>query len=134
MSEENLELIQRIYDAYARRDNAAPFELYAPDIEWDISELGDIPIARVYRGHDGVRASFRDLFSAFRDFEIRPEALRDAGNRVLATVSEQGVGGVSGAVVNRRHYAVWTLRDGTVERMRVYLDRSDAERAAGLAS
>jgi ketosteroid isomerase-like protein len=133
MSQENVETVRRIYDAYGRRDNTTPFEVYALDVEWDISELGHFGIASVYHGHDGVRACFRDLFSAFREFEIRPEELRDGGDQVLATVWEHGVGDASGAAVDRHHYAVWTLRDGQVVRMRVHIDRSDAEQAAGLA-
>jgi ketosteroid isomerase-like protein len=129
----NIEIVRGIYEAYRRRDNAVPFEAYAPDIEWDISELWLFGVASVYRGHDGVRACFRDLLSAFREFEIRPEELRDAGDRVLVTVWEHGVGRASGAVVDRRHHAVWTLRDGKVKRMRVHLERSDAKRATGLA-
>jgi ketosteroid isomerase-like protein len=130
----NVEVVRGIYDAYTRRENATPFDAYAPDIEWDISELGHFPIASVYHGHAGVRECFRDLLSAFGEFEIRAEELSaGAADRVLAVVSEHGVGAGSGAAADRTHHAVWTLRDGKVTRMRVYLDRGDAERAAGLA-
>jgi ketosteroid isomerase-like protein len=132
MSQENVAIVRRIYEAYGRRDNTTLFEVYAPDVEWDISELGHFGIASVYHGHDGVRACFRDLFSAFREFEIRAEELRDVNDRVLVTVWEHGVGRASGAIVERHHHAVWTLRDGEVVRMRVYIDRSDAERAVGM--
>ena len=47
MSQENVETVRRIYDAYGRRDNATPFEVYALDVEWDISELGHFGIASV---------------------------------------------------------------------------------------
>jgi ketosteroid isomerase-like protein len=85
----------------------------------------------VYHGHDGVRECFRDLLSAFREFQIRPQELRSAGDQVLVTVWEHAVGAASEAVVDRHHYSVWTLRHGKVARMRVYIDRVDAELAAG---
>jgi ketosteroid isomerase-like protein len=37
MSQENVELVAGVYEAFARRDDAAPFEVYATDIEWDTS-------------------------------------------------------------------------------------------------
>ena len=37
MSQENVELVRRIYDAAARRDDATPFEFYAVDIVWDLT-------------------------------------------------------------------------------------------------
>jgi uncharacterized protein len=129
---ENLDLVREIYAAYGRRDNQSPFEVYAPDIEWDISELGLFGVQSVYRGHDGVRACFRDLFSSFREFKIAPLGLLDASDHVLATVREHGVGAASGVDVDREHYAAWTLRAGRVTHMRVYIDRADALKAVGL--
>ena len=35
MSEENVELVRRLLDMFARRDHEAVFEFYDPDIEWD---------------------------------------------------------------------------------------------------
>lgn len=90
---------------------------------------GHFGVARIYHGHDGVRACFRDLLSAFAEFEIDAEDLRGCGDRVLATVREHGVGRTSGAVVDRRHHALWMIRDGKVARMRAYIDRDEAERA-----
>ena len=34
--------------------------------------------------------------------------------------------------VDRRHYTVWTIRDGKITRMCAYLDRADALEAVGL--
>lgn len=116
-----------------RRDNVTPFEAYAPDVEWDLTGLAHLDGATVYHGHDGVRAALWDLLSAFREFEFQPEELRDAGDYVLATIHEHGVGRTSEIIVDRRHYAVWTLRDGKVARLRAYLDRTEALEAAGLA-
>jgi ketosteroid isomerase-like protein len=67
----------------------------------------------------------------FRDFEFQPLDLRPSGDHVV-TVHERGVGRGSGVVVNRRHYAVWTLRDGIVIRMWACFDHGEALRAAGV--
>lgn len=127
-----MEIVRGIYDAYAQRDNLTPFEFYAPDIEWDLTDGGEILGTAVYHGHAGVRASFRDILDAFPDLHYRLLDLTPIGDRVLVTVHEHGAGRESGVSVERRHYALWTLRDGMVIRMRVYLDRTEALRAVGL--
>ena len=37
MSQANVELVQEIYDAVARRDRETVLALYHPDVEWDFS-------------------------------------------------------------------------------------------------
>jgi ketosteroid isomerase-like protein len=129
-SQANVEIVRSIYEAFARRDRVTPFELYATDIEWDVTgvELEGV----VYHGHEGVRSSFRSLLAEFRDFDFQPLEFTPFADHVLVTVQEHGVGRGSGVVVERREYAVWTLRDGLVLRMRAFLDHGEALRAAGL--
>jgi uncharacterized protein len=133
VSQENVEVVRSVYTAYAERDWARSFALYAPDIEFDVSHLGDIGVANVYHGHDGVRACFRDLFDAFSTFDYTVESLADQGDHVLALVHEHGVGRASGVIIDRHHHAAWSIRDGKVVRMRAYLDRAEALKAVGLA-
>ena len=63
MSQENVEVVRRIYDAVARGDSETVLSLYDPDIEWDMSRgaFGAIGGGRVYRGHDGLRSFFLSL-------------------------------------------------------------------------
>jgi ketosteroid isomerase-like protein len=132
MSQENVEIVRQVYDAFERRDTQLPFDMYAADIEWDLSVAGMLGPGGVYHGHEEVRESFRDLLTAFSFIDFEVEEITEAGDRVLATIHERHVGRASGVEVDRRHYAVWTLRHGKVTRMCVYLDRADALEAVGL--
>jgi ketosteroid isomerase-like protein len=59
MSQENVEIVRRVYDAAARHDAATVMALYDPEVEWDNSTgLGGITGGGVYRGHEGLRPSF----------------------------------------------------------------------------
>jgi ketosteroid isomerase-like protein len=58
--------------------------------------------------------------------------MRDAGHHVLVKVSEHGIGRTSGVVVDRSHWALWTLQDGKVVSLRNYYDHTKALRAVGL--
>jgi ketosteroid isomerase-like protein len=132
MSQENVEIVLDIYDAFRRRDNAAPFAAYAPDIELDFREGGSPDAQGVYQGHEGVRAAFRTWLAPFRSFGFQPEETRDAGDQVLVKVSEHGIGRASGVAVDRCHWALWTLQGGKVVGLRTYYDRANALRAMGL--
>jgi ketosteroid isomerase-like protein len=133
VSQENVAAVRSIYEAFAHHDGVTPFKHYAPDIEWDNSGGVDlVGGSTVYHGHDGVHALFHNLLQAFREFEVRPLELSPIADHVLVTVQENAVGRMSDVVVDRRHYAVWTLHNGMVTRVRAYLHRADALKAVGL--
>jgi ketosteroid isomerase-like protein len=83
MSQENVELVRAIYDAFARRDNVTPFEVYAEDIVWDLSKTRRAALnpKPVYHGHEGVREGWRNVFAAFGELELEVVELRDAGDQ-----------------------------------------------------
>ena len=87
----------------------------------------------VYHGHEGVRRFWRDYLSAFERLDFEVEELIDAGDQVLAVVHERALGRHSGIALDNPVFAVWTLRHGKIARMRGYLDRDEALKAAGLS-
>jgi ketosteroid isomerase-like protein len=58
MSQKNVKIVRRIYDAAARRDSDAVLALYDPEVEVDMSHAPcrDLVGKRFYHGHDGLRA------------------------------------------------------------------------------
>jgi ketosteroid isomerase-like protein len=135
MSQENVDVVRRIYDAAARRDDVIPFEVYAEDIIWDISNSRRALLAMkpVYHGHDGVRQYWRENISVFGEVDFEVEELIDAGDQVLAVIREREVGRASGVPVETAHLAVYTLTGGKVIHMQVFDDRRQALKAAGLS-
>jgi ketosteroid isomerase-like protein len=115
MSQENVEVVRRLLDAVARRDAATVLALYDEDVEWDASQA---PFARVsgvsvFRGHDGLRAAFREWYEAWDTVEDQVNELLDAGEHVVLVATVRGRGAASGAEVEWSSYAsVWTIRDG----------------------
>ena len=89
--------------------------------------------AAVYRGHEGVREGFRDLLTAFSSIDFEIEGIADADDHVLVDIHERYTGRESGVEVDRRHYALWTLKDRRVTRMRIYRERAEALEAVGLS-
>ena len=135
MSQANVDVVRRIYDAAARRDDETPFELYAEDIVCDLSHASRVALAMkpVYHGHEGVRQYWRETTSAFGEIDFEVEELIDAGDQVLAVIREREVGRASGAPVEATHLALYTLSGGKVTQLQVFDDRQQAIEAARLA-
>ena len=134
MSQANVDAVRRLYEAAARRDDVIPFEVYAEDIIWDISNSRRALLAMkpIYHGHEGVRQYWRETTSAFGEIDFEVEELIDAGEQVLAVIREREVGRASGAPVEATHLAVYTLSGGKVTQLQVFDDREQALEAAGL--
>ena len=130
-----MEVVRGIYEAAAGRDDVTPFEVYAEDIVFDVSNgrRAFLLTKPVYQGHEGVRQFWREALSAFGEIDFEVEELIDAGDQVLAVIREREVGRASGAPVETTHLAVYTLADGKVTRMQLFDDRQHALEAAGLS-
>ena len=127
MSQENVEVVRRAWEAFTRRDNEAVLRLDDPEVE-----IYDVFYDRTYRGPDGVRDYFREWVSIFDALGSEVEEWIDAGDDVVAVHRSRGRGKRSGVPVEQRESHVWTLRDGKLRRLRIYRSKSDALKAVGL--
>ena len=80
MSQENVELAHRAFDAFARGDRDAFVAFHDPDCEIQPVLAA---VSGNYHGHDGVREWWGDLFAAFPDFSFRLDEVRELGDRTL---------------------------------------------------
>jgi ketosteroid isomerase-like protein len=134
MSEENVAIVRRIYEAVERGDVETVLGLYDPEIEWVFtrSPFGEFLKHDVYRGHEGLKRMFRERYDdAWREVEDELEEVIDAGARVVSVVSTHGRGRASGAEVRMTHAGIWTFRNGMVIRVE-WMSREEALEAAGL--
>jgi ketosteroid isomerase-like protein len=137
VSGENVEIVRGLYEAFARRDNESPFELFADDIEWDTTpyegaEFAGTGIGQLYRGHDGVRLFWRRWLEAWSEIDFDFEVIDLGGDRVAGIVTRQrNRGHGSGIWVDQQPYAqLWTLREGKVVRMK-FVSVAEARDLAG---
>ena len=129
MSQENVEIVRRVYEAAASRNSEAVFALYDPEVELDSSRLG----LGVYRGHEGLRSLFREWHEAWGSIEYSYEELIDAGEAVIAVVTRHARGRASGVETKQPFTLVWTVRGGKVVRVAWFLTRAEALEAAELS-
>jgi ketosteroid isomerase-like protein len=133
MSQENVEIVLGVFDAFRRRDTDAMFAAYAPDVEWSMRGYSHRPETDTYHGHQGIRAFFRAWLADFQDYETEARDPLDRGDKVLITVYDCARGKGSGVSIERYHQQVWTLHDHRVIRVEVFDDRRAALQAVGLS-
>ena len=126
MSEENVELVRRIYSAWEKEASARDF--IAEDIEYVNPSYAVEPGSR--RG----RKSFAVVRDTYGDFQLRADNFLDAGGDdvvVLARYSGSGRG--SGVPVEGDHGYVWTVKEGLAVRFQWFNSHREALEAAGLS-
>ncbi len=133
MSQENVEKMRRMYEAWLRNDPSA-LDALDPDIELHPDpEAYWVGVNRTYHGHAGVGEYMSTVYEAFEDYHPEIERLLDAGDQVVTLAIERGRGRGSGAEVQENRTAhVWTMRAGKAVRLDLYLDRAAALKAVGL--
>jgi len=131
VSEQNVAIAKRAWEASLRHDNEMALSFYDPEV---VLEAGNLDTPAVYRGLDGVREWWRSGLSAFSDLQASVEEWIDAGDNVIAILRLTGRGRRSGVPVERHEAHVWTVRDGKLWRLRVYKSRAKALTAVGWRS
>ena len=124
MSEENVELVRRIYEAWEQEESARDF--IAEDIEYVNPSYAVEPGTR--RG----RKSFRVIRDTYEDFQIQVERYVDAGEEVVVLAQYKASGPGSGVPVSGEHGYVWTVRDGQAVRFQWFQSHREALEAAGI--
>ena len=137
----NAEIVRRAFELHGRGDSAGVLALYDPDVIWDTTRdtLLDNPSSpnpfttlAVYRGHDGLRAFFREWYDSWTHVVDTCEELVEVGDRVVTVVSSTARGRASGIPVEYRHAAVWAFRGGKITGVTWYSTREEALKAAGI--
>ena len=131
MSQENVELVRRGLEAFARGDMAAVLELLTPEVDVTSDALG-LSGGGSYVGHDGFVRATQEAFEAFEDYRIEGEEFIDAGEDVVVLVHISGRGRGSGIPVDMRLVHVWTVRGGKGVRARTFENKAAALEAVGL--
>ena len=151
MSQENLEIVRRFFDAIERAFDAywsSPRSIAAaieaddlwpewrevfgyvhPHIEWQTVFLGE-----THRGHLEAAANWDDFLTWAEDYRPSLEDLADlGGDHVFVVVALVGEGKDSDLRMNARFFDLFTLRDGLIVRIEEYTDRNQALETLGLS-
>ena len=130
MSQENVDLTYRAFDAFNRRDLDASLALTDDDVE-------AVPrAARMegsYHGHEGVRRWWDDLLSAIPDFNVEVGEVRAYGDLTVAPLHLRGHGAGSDVPLDATVWYVGRWRRGKCVWWRTFDTQAEALEAAGLS-
>ena len=136
MSQKNVEVIRRLFEAYSRGDVESAVQNLHPEVEVHPALE---PVERVgrsrgaWRGREQVTEFFNDLDDTWEQVTVEVEdTVKAGGDRVVAT-EKWRVRGRNGIEVDTRLFEIYTFRDGLISRVDGFTDKADALEAAGLS-
>ena len=130
MSQENVEVVRKMMNAFLKGDYERSLLAFDLEVEGDFTHMPD---GRMTHGQEELRRAGRTLAAHWEKFETEIEDIRDAGEKVVLLVRQTGTGKTSGVPAEIRDGQVFLVRDGAIVSMKTYLDRDEALEAAGLS-
>lgn len=127
VSRENLERVEQGFAAHNRGDLDALVELYDPDVVFETLLLG------THRGNEAIRLIYEENQKTLAGYDVVPEELIDAGDKVVAVVKMEGAGSSSQISMDEGFAFVFSFRGDRVIREQAFRNREEALEAAGLA-
>ena len=128
MSEENVELVRRTYEAVNKGDSDAMVLYFHPEIEFHAYPRSP---GGVYHGKQAVREYIENVWEQFESVRVEVDELLDAGDQVVAVTTRHPVP-KRGQEMTSHLAEVYTIRDGLLAERRPYSTRNEALEAAGL--
>jgi ketosteroid isomerase-like protein len=125
-----VEIVRAWFDAYNREDWDAMLKDAAPGFEVDLSRAVG-PWRGVF-GLDQIRRAWGEFFETWESGWLEPHEFIEAGDLVVVP-GTMHVKGRDGIEVVSRGALVWTIRNGTIERMVMYQEKEDALEDLGLS-
>jgi uncharacterized protein len=126
MARQNVELVERVYQSFRRRDFQDIFRMCVPDVE--VVQSGELPWGGVYQGQDKVREYFKCLTQHISS-SVLIDRLIDAGDHVVAIARTRGTVVATGRSFDVPAVHVWHIRSGKIARFVPYLDNPTMQAA-----
>jgi ketosteroid isomerase-like protein len=130
MSDDNVEIVRRMWDAFLAGGVEAGLPYLANDVEWDGTNLPD---GRVGKGHKAVLDHVARWADTWDEWTVDVEQIRGVqGEKVLVFIRERGRSS-SGLEMDERHAELYTVSDSKVVHRVGFSDPRDALAKAGLS-
>jgi ketosteroid isomerase-like protein len=128
---DNVDLVKRSYDAFARGDLDGVLGDVHPEIEWQQAQ--GLPHGGVYHGVAEVRRAIFDPLDEewWDEFSATPDEFLDAGPEVVVLGRYRGVAKGTGRELDVPFVHVWTVHKGRATRFRQFLDTAGWNGALG---
>jgi hypothetical protein len=143
MSEQDVEALRALYDAFNRCEIEPLLDGFDPEIEIDETEdlgyaalllrvLGPrfVILSGRYRGIDEVRRLFESVWEISEWFRVEPLEILEVERSVIVPLRMEAKARDTGIVGEALAVHLWTMRDNRGLRLRVFADTESAISAA----
>jgi ketosteroid isomerase-like protein len=130
MSQENVEVVRRMYEAFHSGDFDGALAHFDPDVLIDATMRVD---AGIGRGREELFAIVGGWLGAFDDWREEIEEMRDLGRHVCVVSTQYGRGRGTGIETETRYAVLYELRGTQITHMTMYPDPVEALEAIGLS-
>jgi ketosteroid isomerase-like protein len=129
MSEENVEVVRRLYELQFTPEF---FEVLDPNVVW--INYASAPETRPYLGHEGVSEWAAGFQRHIGDLRFEPIELIDAGGDQVVAIHRVTAKGVAGGMpLEQTGASVITVLNGKIVKVHGFETRTKALEAAGLS-
>lgn len=131
MSEENIEVVRRAYEAFALGDLKTVLDQLDPAV---VSYTGSpLPDPEEHHGHDGFLKWVENWTGVFDEFAMEVEEYVDSGDHVIVRVLQRATGAVSGAPVEQVFWFLHSFKERKILRIGIHASHGQALEAARLS-
>jgi ketosteroid isomerase-like protein len=131
MSQENVEIVRRAFEAFRANDFEALFAIVSPSIA--VYPNPDEPGASSrHEGWEGMFDYLVNWYAGWEDYSVEPTQFIEAGDYVVVDARETGIAEQSGIRVEQTFSHAFELRDGQIVEWRQFGPLQQALEAVGL--
>jgi ketosteroid isomerase-like protein len=130
MSQENVEVVRRIFDGWATGDFGAGFSDLDPEVAFVVRHPFPEAVSTV--GPAGIGEYMRGFLDNWESYAVEARESQAIGDLVLVDAVQRGVGKASGIAMEQPFFMLFTFRGGRIVRIESILERDQALEAAGL--
>jgi ketosteroid isomerase-like protein len=134
-SQDNVKLLRRFYESFNQGDIDAVLELCREEVEvYKDPEVVEMVSALTPRGQERVAQYLRGWLDSWSDYHARPEKFLQSGEDVAVFTQLRARGKNSQFEIEGEMADVFTVREGRIASLRLYVQRHDALDSLGSAA